>query len=54
MNSDLIGLRYATSRWLALVGLSVITFLLILKHFSFLRIVVVRFYPQKKKQQHTQ
>jgi hypothetical protein len=37
----MIGFRYATNRWLALVGLSLITLLLILKHFTLLRTVVV-------------
>jgi hypothetical protein len=33
MHSDILGFRYATSRWLALIGLSLVTFLLILKYF---------------------
>jgi hypothetical protein len=46
----MIGFRYETSRWLALMGLSLITLLLVLKHFSLLRTVVVRFYRRKRKE----
>jgi hypothetical protein len=53
MHSDLMVFRYATRRWLVLVGLSLITFLLILEYFPFLRTVVIRFYRRKKKRQHT-
>jgi hypothetical protein len=49
MHSDILGFRYATSRWLALIGLSLVTLLLVLKHFFLLRTVVVRFYRRKKE-----
>jgi hypothetical protein len=50
MHSAVIGFRYESNRWLALSGLSPISFLLILKDLSFLRTLVVRFYRRKKKQ----
>jgi hypothetical protein len=49
MQCEVLGFRYATNRWLALVGLSLVTFLLILKYFPLLCTVVVRFYRRKKK-----
>jgi hypothetical protein len=52
MQGVIVGFRYATTRWLALSGLSLISFILILKDLSFLRTLVVRFY-HRKKQQHT-
>jgi hypothetical protein len=52
MQSELLGFRYATSRWLALSGLSLISFFLIFKDLPLLRTLVVRIYHQKK-QQHT-
>jgi hypothetical protein len=47
MHSVIIGFRYASSRWLALVGLSLISFFLVLKHLPLLRTLVVRIYRQK-------
>jgi hypothetical protein len=47
MHSVIIGFRYASSRWLALVGLSLISFLLILKDFPLLGTLLVRFYHRK-------
>jgi hypothetical protein len=41
MQSVIIGFRYAISRWLALSGLSLVLFLLILEDFSFLLTLVV-------------
>jgi hypothetical protein len=38
MQSVIIGFRYATSRWLALVGLSLVFFFLVLEYFPLLRI----------------
>jgi hypothetical protein len=52
MQSELVGFRYATIRWLALVGLSLISFFLIFKDLPLLRTLVVRFY-RRKNQQHT-
>jgi hypothetical protein len=49
MHRDILGFRYATNRWLALIGLSLVTLLLVLKQFSLLRTVVVRFYRRKKE-----
>jgi hypothetical protein len=51
MQGEVLGFRYATSRWLALVGLSLISFFLVLKDLPFLRTLVVRFYRRKKQQQ---
>jgi hypothetical protein len=48
MHGVIIGFRYATSRWLALVGLSLISFLLIFKDLSFLRTLVVRIYRRRR------
>jgi hypothetical protein len=53
MQGVIVGFRYATSRWLALVGLSLVFFLLILKDLPLLRTLVVRIYRRKKWQQHT-
>jgi hypothetical protein len=36
MQCEVLGFRYATNRWLALVGLSLISFFLVLKYFPFL------------------
>jgi hypothetical protein len=36
MQGEIVGFRYATSRWLALVGLSLVLFLLVLVHFALL------------------
>jgi hypothetical protein len=47
MHCDLIGFRYATNRWLALVGLSLIFFFLIPKDFPLLGTLLVRFYRRK-------
>jgi hypothetical protein len=47
MQCEVLGFRYATNRWLALVGLSLISFLLILKYLPFLHTIVVRFYRWK-------
>jgi hypothetical protein len=52
MQGEVLGFRYATSRWLALVGLSLISFFLVLKDIPLLCTLVVRFY-RRKKQQHT-
>jgi hypothetical protein len=52
MHSDLVGFRYATNIWLALSGLSLVSFFLIFKDFPLLRTLVVRFY-RRKNQQHT-
>jgi hypothetical protein len=38
MQSVIIGFIYATSRWLALVGLSLVFFFLVLEYFPLLRI----------------
>jgi hypothetical protein len=51
MKGVILGFRYATSRWLALSGLSLISFLLILKDLPLLRKLVVRFYRRNKQQQ---
>jgi hypothetical protein len=51
MQSELVGFRYATSRWLALSGLSLISFFLIFKDLPLLRTLFVRFY-RRKNQQH--
>jgi hypothetical protein len=48
MQSVIVGFRYATSRCLALVGLSLISFLLILKDLPLFRTLVVWFYRQKR------
>jgi hypothetical protein len=52
MQSVIVGSRYATSRWLALSGLSLISFFLIFKDFPLLWTLLVRFY-RRKNQQHT-
>jgi hypothetical protein len=49
MHGAVIGIRYESNRWLALMGLSLITLLLVLKHFPLLCTVVVRIYRRKKK-----
>jgi hypothetical protein len=49
MHSNILGFRYATSRWLALIGLSLTSFLLILQDLSLLRTLVFRIYRRKKK-----
>jgi hypothetical protein len=36
MQGEVLGFRYATSRWLALSGLSLISFFLVLEYFSLL------------------
>jgi hypothetical protein len=41
MQGVIVGFRYAISRWLALIGLSLISFLLILKDLPLLRTLVV-------------
>jgi hypothetical protein len=41
MQGVIVGFRYATSRWLALSGLSLISFLLILKDLPLLHTLVV-------------
>jgi hypothetical protein len=44
MQSELVGFRYATSRWLALISLSLV-FFLIIEYFTFLgTLSVVRIY----------
>jgi hypothetical protein len=47
MQSELVGLWYETSRWLALSGLSLVLFFLVLIDFPFLGTLVVQFYSQK-------
>jgi hypothetical protein len=56
MQGEVLGFRYATSRWLALVGLSLISFFLIFKDFPFLRTLLAklvngRVYRREKKMQ---
>jgi hypothetical protein len=36
MQSEIVGFRYATSRWLSLVGLSLVFFFLVLKYLPLL------------------
>jgi hypothetical protein len=47
MHRVTIGFRYASTRWLALSGLSLVLLLLILKDFPLLGTLLVRFYCRK-------
>jgi ABC-type polysaccharide transport system permease subunit len=49
MQSAIVGFRYATRRWLALISLSLVLFFLVLKYFPlFGALVLVGIYRQKR------
>jgi hypothetical protein len=52
MQCEVLGFRYATNRWLALVGLSLISFFLVLKNLPLLCTLVVRIYRRKSNNTH--